>query len=84
MDDSLHTVVKCCSLWKENSPDWDGHDADTNESNHLTLLMSLINTGADVNAVDGEGHTAEDLAKLNHLKKIESILFIAGLVSRRF
>jgi ankyrin repeat protein len=80
-DTPLHVSVRCCDLFKSLCND---ADAFAFETSQLAFVMYLINAGADVNATNSDGDTAEFLAKRSGHKRMESLLFIAGVVSRRY
>jgi ankyrin repeat protein len=82
MDTPLHRAVKCCVLFSQNHK----YDAETHayETHQMGFIMYLLNSGIDVNLKDSDGFTAEDLAKRAGFPRIESLLFIAAVVSRRY
>jgi ankyrin repeat protein len=50
----------------------------------MGVVMNLINAGIDVNAQNDAGETAECLANKGGHRRLESLLFIASIVSRRY
>jgi len=81
-DTPLHVSVRCCDLW--SSIHGVEAEAFAFETSQMAFVMQLINAGVDVNAENFDGHTSEFLAKRGGHKRLESLLFIAALVSRRY
>jgi ankyrin repeat protein len=81
-DTPLHISVRCCDLWKHTT-NLDA-EAFAFEVTQMKVVMDLINAGIDVNAQNDAGETAEFLANKGGHRRLESLLFIASIVSRRY
>ena len=81
-DTTLHSVVRLCTLFTQIHGK--GADSYVYEKNQMQNVMDLINSGVDVNVKNSAGFTAENLASQGGHAMIESLLFIAAVVSRRY
>jgi hypothetical protein len=81
-DTPLHTAIRLCDMWTDTH----GSDTETKafETSQMAFVMHLINAGADVSAKNSDGYTAEKIAKRGGHKRMEALLFVAAIVSRRY